>query len=518
WDPENRMNPGKVVHAFTPTENLRYGVTYEPKRPETFFRFPDDQFSIAYAMERCVGVGECRRHAGGVMCPSYQATREEKHSTRGRARLLWEMLHGDVVTKGWRDEAVKESLDLCLACKGCKGDCPVNVDMATYKAEFYAHYYARRRRPMPAYTMGLIYWWARLASHVPRLANAATHTPVLSRAVKLAGGLAPEREIPRFARRTFRAWFRKRPVSASGGRRVILWPDTFSNYLLPGRAKAAVEVLEAAGYRVEIPSRPLCCGRPLYDWGMLSQAKGLWKQVLDELRPAIREGVPVVGLEPSCVSAFRDELANLFPHDQDAQRLAIQTFTLNELLINDTKDYQPPKVGQKAIVHAHCHHRAVLKFDAEMELMRRMGLDTEMPETSCCGMAGSFGFERGEKYEVAMQCGERALLPAVRRAPEDRLVIADGFSCQEQIAQGTGRRAQHISEVLAEALRRQQAEPGARPEETPGEREHHMFRGIAVSGAAVALIGTVAVRAQHRGERRRRTDGRRERRRMRLRR
>src|SRR5262249_51602667 len=300
------------------------------------------------------------------MCPSYMVTREEMHSTRGRAHLLFEMLQGDPLTRGWRDEHVREALDLCLACKGCKSDCPVNVDMATYKAEFLSHYYAGRLRPRSAFAMGLVYWWARGAALAPRLANVVAGTPILRDLVKLVGGIDGRRTMPAFARQTFVRSFRRRARSradsiADGADRVILWPDTFNNHFFPATAHAAVEVLEAAGCRVEIPPRSLCCGRPLYDYGMLDLAKHMLLRILDTLRPAIRSGVPIVGLEPSCVSVFRDEMVNLLPRDEDAQRLAQQVFTLSEYL--ERRGWRPPALRGHALVHGHCHHKSVLKFD-----------------------------------------------------------------------------------------------------------------------------------------------------------
>ena len=502
WDPDDLMNPGKVVRPNPPDSDLRVGPEVTVRRVDTHFAFPDDDFDFGRATQRCVGVGKCRDVDSGTMCPSYMATREEEDSTRGRARMLFEMLSGDELD-GWRDDHVADALDLCLACKACKNECPVNVDMATYKAEFLSHHYARRLRPRTAYAMGLIYWWARLASKMPALVNAVSHAPVLSRLVKWAGGVAQERTVPRFARQTLVDWFaaHEPQVSAGGssvrhgggssmthedaprfagetyttasmqhgsnrnvlhphGRtapfetdRVLLWPDTFNNYLESGVGPAAVKVLEHAGYRVEVPPRPLCCGRPLYDWGMLTTAERLWRQVIDTLRPWIRAGIPVVGLEPSCVAAFRDELVNLFPNDDDAVRLSRQTLLLSEFL--EQQRYQPPPLRTSAVVHGHCHHKSVIGMDAEVALLRRMGVDFDQLDSGCCGMAGSFGFG-ADHYEVSLRVGERVLLPTVRDADDDTVIVTDGFSCREQIEQGTGRRPAHIAELLALAIADQQ--------------------------------------------------------------
>jgi FAD/FMN-containing dehydrogenase/Fe-S oxidoreductase len=485
WDPDWKMNPGKLIDPYKLDENLRLGANYAPWEPQTRFQFPADHGSLSHAALRCVGVGKCRREEGGVMCPSYRATHEEEHSTRGRAHLLWEMTQGEVIRDGWRSEEVRHSLDLCLACKGCKSDCPVSVDVATYKAEFLSHYYEGRVRPRSAYAFGNIDLWARLASNVPGLINLSTQLPFLRDVAKLAAGIPQQRSIPAFAPETFKAWFH-RTRSRSGGRirpprdakqaewkgtasavpyvphqnrasapeagsPVLLWPDTFNNYFLPSTAQAAVEVLEAAGYRVILPQANLCCGRPLYDFGMLDRAQTLLLEILDQLEPEIEAGIPVVGLEPSCVAVFRDELLNLFPHDERAQALSRQTFLLSEFLESNSRNSSFPQFNRKALLHGHCHHKSIMKMTAEESLLRRIGIDFQAPAPGCCGMAGSFGFEH-DKYEISAAIGELELLPAVRKAPSDWLIIADGFSCREQIAQGTGRHALHLAEVLQMAL------------------------------------------------------------------
>jgi FAD/FMN-containing dehydrogenase/Fe-S oxidoreductase len=452
WDPDGKMNPGKLVDPYRVDDNLRLGTGYDPPEPTTHFQFPADEHSFSHATLRCVGVGECRRDTGGTMCPSYRVTREEMHSTRGRARLLFEMLKGHPLAGGWRDPHVKESLDLCLACKGCKGDCPVNVDMATYKAEFLSHYYQGRFRPRDAYSMGLIFWWARLAALAPGVANLLTQTPGIRALVKWIGGIAPERRMPPFTAQTFKAWFRRRPQRNAHQPAVILWPDTFNNHFFPETAQAAVEVLEATGHQVIVPEAALCCGRPLYDFGMLTMAKSLLRQILDTLRPEINAGTPVVGLEPSCVAVFRDELINLFPNDEAAKRLAQQTFTLAEFLEKNVPGYDPPRLRRKAIIHGHCHQKAIMKLDSERSLYGKIGLDYEVLDSGCCGMAGSFGF-KAEQYQLSQQVGGLVLFPAVTHAATDTIVVADGFSCREQIAQSTTRYALHTAEVLSMALR-----------------------------------------------------------------
>jgi FAD/FMN-containing dehydrogenase/Fe-S oxidoreductase len=451
WDPDGKMNPHKVVDPYKLDENLRLGSTYHPWDPKTNFAYTEDDGSFNRAVLRCVGVGQCRKHDTGTMCPSYMATREEKHSTRGRARALFEMMEGEVITDGWRSDEVMEALDLCLSCKGCKAECPMGVDMATYKAEFLSHHYKWRPRPRPAYAMGLMQYWARVGGRMPKFANFVSHSSVLSPALKRMGGVAMEREIPAFAAQTFKEWFHSHQSSHRGARgRVILWPDTWNNYFHPHVAQAAVEVLEAADYEVTIPDASLCCGRPLYDYGMLSLARRSLKQALRALRQDIHDGVPLVGLEPSCVSVFKDEMLSMLPRDEDAKRLSKQTFVLSEFLENS--GYSPPALTRTAVVQGHCHHKAVLKMDAEQSLMSKLGLNYQLLDDGCCGMAGSFGFEQ-EKFDVSIAVGERGLLPAVREAGSDVLIVADGFSCREQISQTTDRRGLHLAQVLQMALR-----------------------------------------------------------------
>jgi Fe-S oxidoreductase len=326
--------------------------------------------------------------------------------------------------------------------------------MAVYKSEFLSHYFKSHLRPRTAHTMGQIHRWARIASLMPGLANFFTaHTP-FSNLAKHAAGLHAARTIPRFAAYTFKGWFKKRkpPESAiHNPKSIILWPDTFSNYFQPQIAQATVGVLEAAGFHVDVPTTDLCCGRPLYDWGMLDQAKKLLRKILVTLKQPIENGTPVVALEPSCASVFREELVNLFPNDENAKRLKDQTFLLCDFLTEKAANFDLPKLKKRALLHGHCHHKALWKMDDEEALLKKLGVDYEMPDTGCCGMAGAFGFEK-QHYEVSIRCGERVLLPAVRELNEDELIITDGFSCREQILQATGRSPMHIAEVLELAL------------------------------------------------------------------
>jgi len=450
WDPGHKLNPRIIVDPYRADEHLRMGPDYQPLRPITHFSFNDKQGSFTRAVEHCIGMGKCRAHQAGTMCPSFRATGEERYSTRGRSRLLFEMLKGEVITDRWRSEEVKEALDHCLACKGCKSDCPTHVDMATYKAEFLSHYYEQKARPIQAYSMGMIGRWAPLAAALPRLTNFVTQTPGFSHAAKAIAGIAPQRQIAPFAHRTFRKLFRSRATGGSG-RRVMLWADTFNNYFHPETAMAAVRVLEHAGYSVEIPKERLCCGRPLYDFGLLNQAKQQLREILNALRPVIEAGVPLVGLEPACVAVFRDEMVNLFPDDPLAGALARQTWMFSEFLVKQAK-YTPPPLKRKALVHGHCHQKAIVGLGDEISLLQAMGLDFEVLDSGCCGMAGSFGFDK-EKVKLSERIGELVLLPKVRAAGEDTLIVTNGYSCREQIAQGAARGALHLAEVIDMALR-----------------------------------------------------------------
>lgn len=461
WDPQGKMNPGKVVDPDPITADLRYGPDAHPPVIETEFDYPDDNHNFTDATNRCVGIGNCRDMSGGVMCPSYRGTKEEKHSTRGRARLLFEMIRGNELRQPWKSESVHEALDLCLACKGCKQDCPVNVDMATFKAEFMAHYYRRRLHPRDAYSMGLIWWWSRAASHVPRLANLFLQTPGLAGMCKWIGGIARERTMPRYARQSFRDWFQQHQgpqgPPRAGEREVVLWPDTFNNYFYPQVLKAAVRVLESAGYHVRIPGKSLCCSRPLFAEGMLDLARHQLHSILDNLRDEMAQDLPLIGLEPSCVASFRDELPQLFPKHEGAHYLARNTQLLSEFL--QCKGFRPPQLLRRALVHTHCHQYASLDARADERLLGWMGVETEMLDAGCCGLAGSFGF-KAENHELSLRIGEQQLMPAVRAAADDTLLITNGFSCREQIRHATGRSSFNIAEVLDMALA--QGQPGGK--------------------------------------------------------
>ncbi|MEU4244701.1 FAD-linked oxidase C-terminal domain-containing protein [Actinoplanes sp. NPDC026619] len=500
FDPGNRMNPGKVTAPNPLDGQLRLGVDYNHGDVATHFQYPHDEGSFGRAVLRCVGVGRCRRHEGGVMCPSYMATKEEEHSTRGRARLLFEMLDGTIrggaIADGWRSDAVKDALDLCLACKGCKADCPVNVDMATYKAEFLSHHYEGRLRPRTHYSMGwLPVAAAAVAATAPRLANALSHAPGLAWLAKKTAGVDTRREVPVFADETFQQWFARHTPRGSGGRgEVVLWPDTFTNHFDPGIARAAVEVVEDAGWRVVVPEQKVCCGLTWISTGQLDMAKRVLMRTVDVLRPHLRAGHLILGLEPSCTAVFRSDAEELFPDDQDVQRLRRQTVTLAELLTAHTPGWQPPQINRTAHIQTHCHHHAIMGYDADTKLLADAGVDAEVLDSGCCGLAGNFGFEEGH-YEVSEACAERVLLPAVRDADPSDVILADGFSCRTQVQQSDagGRRGVHLAELLRAGLdgddgrgvpERRWAD---RPE--PPTAAARLATTAAVAGAAVVALG-----------------------------
>ncbi|CAL9537909.1 putative protein [Streptomyces sp. enrichment culture] len=460
WDPDDLLNPGMLVRPARLDDNLRFAPL--PRRPvDVAFGYPADGGDFSAAVRRCVGVAKCRTQTAGgpsVMCPSFRATGEEEHSTRGRARLLHEMLAGEVVTDGWRSTEVRDALDLCLSCKGCRSDCPVGVDMATYKAEFLHHHYAGRRRPAAHHSMGRLPEWLRAVdrTRTAPLLNALAGVRALARVGKRVGGIAPEREIPRLAPETFSRWWRKRrPVPGRRDTRVVLWPDTFTDHLTPAVGRSAVRVLEAAGLEVTLPPTlggrtQVCCGLTYVSTGQLDRARTVMRRTLDVMVPVLETGTPVVVLEPSCAAALRTDLLELLPDDPRAARLAGRVLTFAESLDRLAPDWTPPRLDRPAVGQTHCHQHAVLGDAPDRRLRAAAGLTGELTG-GCCGLAGNFGFERGH-YEVSAACAEEQLLPAVREAPEGAVVLADGFSCRTQLEQLGGVRGRHLAEVLAEGL------------------------------------------------------------------
>ncbi|MGH9511378.1 MAG: FAD-binding and (Fe-S)-binding domain-containing protein [Terriglobales bacterium] len=454
WDPTNRMNPGKLIDADQPTDYLRINTAHPPIGMTTHFSFGNDRGLFENAALRCVGVGACRKEKSGTMCPSYMVTRDEKHSTRGRAHLLWEMTQGDILKGGWRNQQVFEALDLCLACKACKTECPVSVDMATYKAEFLAHYYKGRLRPIGDFVFGYIDKWVRIASLAPAIANLFASSKLPANLIKAALHIHPSRRLPRLASRTFRRQLNDlppTPLTLARGE-VLLWADTFNSYFRVETALAAHKVLSDAGFRVHVLKQHLCCGRPLYDFGFLDSARRYLLRVLDAIKIHLEKAMPVVLLEPSCATVFRDELTNLLPHDPRAIKLRDSTYLLSEFLVKYAPEYKPPLYRGTFVVQAHCHHDAIMRMTDEINLLRMTGADVHLLNSGCCGMAGPFGFQK-EKYELSQKLAERGLLPAVRSASAETVFVADGFSCREQIAQNTEIHGVHLADVLAGGVR-----------------------------------------------------------------
>ncbi|MFF7175066.1 FAD-binding and (Fe-S)-binding domain-containing protein [Streptomyces pseudovenezuelae] len=479
WDPDDLLNPGMLVRPAPLDTNLRFSVL--PREPvDVAFGYPADGGDFSAAVRRCVGVAKCRTtpsSGAAVMCPSFRATGEEEHSTRGRARLLHEMLAGELVTDGWRSTEVRDALDLCLSCKGCRSDCPVGVDMATYKAEFLHHHYAGRRRPASHHSMGRLPEWLRRVDRVRAAAvvNALASVRPLAALAKRLGGIAPERRIPRVATRTFSRWWEGRNTRGTGDL-VVLWPDTFTEHLSPSVGRAAVRVLEAAGLRVALPptvhlEKPpvgdgrtvaldpvsllrgrgrVCCGLTYVSTGQLDHARAVLRRTLDLMTPVLETPAPVVVLEPSCAAALRTDLPELLHDDPRAARLASRVLTFAEALERLAPDWRPPALNRPVVGQTHCHQHAVLGDTADRRLREAAGLTGDL-SGGCCGLAGNFGFEKGH-FEVSRACAEEQLLPSVRQAPREAVVLADGYSCRTQLEQLAGARGRHLAEVLAEAL------------------------------------------------------------------
>ncbi|MHA6803042.1 FAD-binding and (Fe-S)-binding domain-containing protein [Salinifilum ghardaiensis] len=455
FDPAGLLNPGVLVDPAPLDADVRPGPGDRTFDLTPVHALSADNGSFPEAVHRCVGVGACRSMRGGSMCPSYKVTRDEVHSTRGRARVLAEMLRGETIQDGWRSEEVREALDLCLSCKACANDCPVNVDMATYKAEFLHHHYAGRLRPRAHYSMGWLPLWSRLVTAVPgaaRLVNALLSRPQLANRVKELGGIESRREMIRFAPQPLTRWLRRR--GSRGRSSVVLWPDTFTNFHEPHVGRAAVEVLEALGHRVVLPQREVCCGLTWHSTGQLDVARRVLKRSLDALAPHLAVGRPVVGLEPSCTITLRAEAEELLPHDPRARKLAEHTVTLAELVAEHDGPWPFGRIDADAICQVHCHQEAKGSHGPDREVLSALGIDPDVVSAGCCGLAGNFGFERGH-WEVSQGCAELELYPKVRAAGAGDLVLADGFSCRTQIAQGTQRRGMHLAEVLQRALPRQ---------------------------------------------------------------
>jgi FAD/FMN-containing dehydrogenase/Fe-S oxidoreductase len=467
FDPDDRMNPGCIVRSARMDDDLRIFVGM-PNLGTPQLGFTHDRGDFGRALRRCLGVGKCVTSHGGVMCPSYRATGEEQHSTRGRARLLFEMANGEVVTGGWQNDDVADALDLCLSCKGCKTDCPVGVDMAAYKTEFLAQRYKNKLRPASHYSMGALPRWMRLVGKLPASAvrgvNALARVRPLAALAKRAGGIAPERAIPPIAPETFTTTARARALETSERPaprgRLLLWPDTFTDHFDPSIAEDAVAVLESLGYGVELPPRTVCCGLTWTSTGQVGAARRVLRRSLRTIAPWVAEGVPVVGLEPSCTAALRTDAEELLPDEPLLETLDVRTFA--EVLAAHADELRDRvSTRTRALVQLHCHQHADLGSDADRAVMAALGIEAEILDSGCCGLAGNFGFEKGH-YEVSMAAAERVLLPAVRNADPDVAVLADGFSCRTQLRQAGAGEPVHLARMAARAL-------GVRAESPPGE-------------------------------------------------
>lgn len=447
WDPKGRMNPGIIVNPARMSDDMRHSPENTWRSLPVSLAFHDDRGNIGKAVHRCIGVGKCRTLSGGVMCPSYRATLDERDSTRGRARVLQEMMLGETITDGWQSREVGEALDLCLSCKGCSSDCPVGVDMASYKSEYLYQRFKGKIRPLSHYSMGWLPFTSRFASKMPRVVNAVMNSP-LTPVIKKLGGIDPERELPQFARATFLEWYKARGRKKSGNR-VLLWADTFTNYFAPYVGAAAVEVLEAAGFSVDVLDKPYCCGLTWVSTGQLDVARRELRRALGASAPLAESGVPIVVLEPSCAGVFRADGTELLPGAQ-AQTVANATYTLAEFLRTFASDWEIPEIVGEAALQVHCHQHAVIGSASDIDVLRGTGAGTSVLDAGCCGLAGNFGFEDGH-FDTSRKVAEQGILPALERLPGS-VVVADGFSCRTQLEQLKGIRAVHLAEYLRAGL------------------------------------------------------------------
>jgi Fe-S oxidoreductase len=448
------MNPGNIVDSPGITENLRYGVAYKTWEPRTLLDF-GPQGGFAAAVEMCNGVGACRKTLEGTMCPSYMATRDEEHSTRGRANALRAVLSGRMAPGEFTGTRLYEVMDLCLECKGCKAECPANVDMAKMKYEFLYHYYQANGLPLRNRLFGRIARLNAVGARVPALANRLANLPLTRWLLEKVAGVDRRRPLPAFAPQTFEDWFRRRPPPATAPRgEVVLFHDTFVTYNAPEIGQAAVQLLEAGGYRVVLVDRK-CCGRPMISKGMLAEARDHARYNVAQLFPYASRGVAIVGLEPSCLLTLRDEWVDLLRTDE-ARTVARQSALLEQFLLQERDrglSLTFSTQGRKALLHGHCHQKALIGTAPTVAALTWAGYEVSEVDSGCCGMAGSFGFER-EHYDISVALGNRRLAPAVKAAPADTEVVAPGISCRQQIEHLAGRRAKHPAEALWQALAR----------------------------------------------------------------
>lgn len=455
FDPDNLLNPGILVDPVPVEADLRIPAARKVTVPLAF-GYPEDGGDFSQAVHRCTGVGKCRAAGTSttVMCPSYLATGEEKDSTRGRARALQEMLNGGTITDGWRAPEVHDALDLCLSCKGCASDCPTGIDMATYKSETLHQAYKGRLRPRSHYTLGRLPQLARLASRMPRIANAMTSLPGIKKVTLPAAGVDPRRSIPSFAPETFRSWARAEGMIASAAQMagadhpVAIFVDSFTDHFSPDVGRSAVALLREAGFTPFVPAEALCCGLTFISTGQLDAARSTLDTAARVLAPVAAAGVPILGIEPSCTAALRHDLPRLVDSEA-ARRVAARVRTVAELLgdaIDEGRWRAPDLTGVEVVAQPHCHHHAVMSWSADEALLARTGASVQRLG-GCCGLAGNFGVELGH-HDVSVKVAEQQLLPAIEAASPDAVVLADGFSCQTQIADLSERSGVHLVELL----------------------------------------------------------------------
>ena len=451
FDPENRMNPGKIVHAPPMDRNLRYGTEYRTMPITTHYDFSREG-GFATAVELCNGAGVCRKKNEGTMCPSYMVTLEDKHSTRGRANLMREVLSGKLPAEEFTGKDLYDTLDLCLECKGCKAECPSNVDMAKLKYEFLAHYNDENGTPLRSRMFANIHTASKVAALMPSLANWTLTSAVVRTVLDRFVGIDARRKLPLFANQTFESWFSKRGASPAREKKVLLFHDTFINYNYPDIGKAATELLEAAGYEVRIAEQRKCCGRPMISKGLAEEARANAEFNVRQLHSFVEEGYSIVGCEPSCILTFRDEYPDLVKGHYAAD-IARASFLLEEFIVKEKQagrwSIELKKQEPKALLHGHCHEKALIGSRYLKEALS-LAYAVEEIDSGCCGMAGSFGYEK-EHYDISIAIGRRRLFPAVESNP-DAVVVAPGISCRQQVEHATGRKALHPAEALARAL------------------------------------------------------------------
>jgi FAD/FMN-containing dehydrogenase/Fe-S oxidoreductase len=457
WDPEQRMNPGKLIDAYKMDENLRYGADYKLPETTTILHFKDDVGGFSRATERCIGMGKCRAQSG-AMCPSYQATQEEKYSTRGRAHLLHEMVRGEVIKDGWDNKAIVDSFEHCLSCKACKTECPTQVDIATYKAEFLAAHYAHKRRPLNHYPL------AYIGNLLPKISRFSwvfnkLQAGITGQLAQKFLGLSDAKGLPKLASQSFTSWVKKHAhrqdqqfhwFGAQDQPTVVLWADSVNNHYRPALLQSAVNVLLKSGHQVAVAKQHFCCGRPLYEYGFLAQALKQLTVILESFHCKLPAGCSVIVLEPSCLSVFKDELLSAFPEDTRALDLRKRAKTLTRFLSESSVTLA--KQLNSGILHLHCHDKSLGISSHEREWMLRCFKDLQEPESGCCGMAGTYGLKK-QTRAIGQRLYERRLKPAIDNAANNAVVVANGFSCYEQMMDGQSDRwVLHPVEIIEKCL------------------------------------------------------------------